>query len=522
MRPCHNPDPFLSSCSAQLFSDRIAEAGGQVESEFGGRKDTFVIADASVSSFAEVWGSHGAPARILKDAWLSKCLQQKQLVPPEDGEEIIVVSSTDQKDVAGQTAKGCQQLQQGLTSDVASKFSWLKKKGGGETAPRRLSFACQKSGTKELLKPSPNKVICDIYTELAGLLKSCPLKASDVWGAKNRSKVAAALGLLDQPVTCGADAASAVKGCGPKLQTEINEIIMTGKLELLENVRANPKVTAIRELTSIHGVGSKTALSLYERGFQSVASLRTDRGQEILTWQQKIGVEYYEDIQQRIPRTEVKEILERVRLEAEKLCPGVDCEAMGSFRRGKESCGDVDILISPPPGQENCNVLRALLESLRTAGFISADLNHPHEHVPGKSESWMGICRLGPDRLHRRVDIKVYPRSQLAYARLYFTGSDHFNRSMRHYARHVLSMTLSDRHLASCMIKNGVREWIGPSFDCETEKDVFDRMGLEYRKPTERNVYESFVAGLSDDEDEEEAGGIVAAAAGAGEEEEGK
>lgn len=50
-------------------------------------------------------------------------------------------------------------------------------------------------------------------------------------------------------------------------------------------------------------------------------------------------------------------------------------------------------------------------------------------------DSWMGVCKLGPDRLHRRIDLKGYPRSQYPFAVLYFTGSDHFNRSMRLFAR---------------------------------------------------------------------------------------
>ena len=48
--------------------------------------------------------------------------------------------------------------------------------------------------------------------------------------------------------------------------------------------------------------------------------------------------------------------------------------------------------------------------------------------------SFMGICRL--DSLpHRRIDVKVYAPQHYACALLYFTGSDHFNRSMRYYAK---------------------------------------------------------------------------------------
>ena len=48
------------------------------------------------------------------------------------------------------------------------------------------------------------------------------------------------------------------------------------------------------------------------------------------------------------------------------------------------------------------------------------------------------------DMVHHRIDIKYYPLDQYAYATLYFTGSDMFNRSMRLYAR-KLGYSLSDR-----------------------------------------------------------------------------
>lgn len=36
--------------------------------------------------------------------------------------------------------------------------------------------------------------------------------------------------------------------------------------------------------------------------------------------------------------------------------------------------------------------------------------------------------------INRRIDIKVYPKSQFPFAILYFTGSAYFNRSMRLFA----------------------------------------------------------------------------------------
>ena len=59
-----------------------------------------------------------------------------------------------------------------------------------------------------------------------------------------------------------------------------------------------------------------------------------------------------------------------------------------------------------------------------------------------ESDSYMGVIKLpetatSGKRYHRRIDIKVYPAQQYAFALLYFTGSDHFNRSMRYYAKKV-------------------------------------------------------------------------------------
>ena len=60
--------------------------------------------------------------------------------------------------------------------------------------------------------------------------------------------------------------------------------------------------------------------------------------------------------------------------------------------------------------------------------------------VHAESDSYMGVIKLpetadSGKRYHRRIDIKVYPPEQYAFALLYFTGSDHFNRSMRYYAK---------------------------------------------------------------------------------------
>ena len=74
-------------------------------------------------------------------------------------------------------------------------------------------------------------------------------------------------------------------------------------------------------------------------------------------------------------------------------------------------------------------------------------------------QSYRGIIRLPGYERFRRLDLKTYPRQEYAYALLYFTGSDHFNRSMRHFAK-ALGYSLSDHGVVravKCGANNVVR-----------------------------------------------------------------
>ena len=71
------------------------------------------------------------------------------------------------------------------------------------------------------------------------------------------------------------------------------------------------------------------------------------RGVKLLTPQQQVGLRHHEEFQLRMPREEAVAIGEMVTAAAEAACPGCTAQVVGSFRRGKPTCGDVDVLISP-------------------------------------------------------------------------------------------------------------------------------------------------------------------------------
>lgn len=120
-------------------------------------------------------------------------------------------------------------------------------------------------------------------------------------------------------------------------------------------------------------------------------------------------------------------------------------------------------------------------------GFLTDDLVSQEEN--GQQQKYLGVCQLpGPGRRHRRLDIIVVPYSEFACALLYFTGSAHFNRSMRALAK-TKGMSLSEHALSTAVVRDtrGLKVGSGQVLPTPTEKDVFRLLGLPYREPAERD-----------------------------------
>jgi DNA polymerase lambda len=100
---------------------------------------------------------------------------------------------------------------------------------------------------------------------------------------------------------------------------------------------------------------------------------------------------------------------------------------VGSYRRGKETCGDIDILITRKDGYAEKTLLQLLVNELEKRKFITDHITTPKNYEGHNSVNYMGVC-IFEDNLHHRIDFKHYPVDQYAFALLYFTGSDLFNR----------------------------------------------------------------------------------------------
>lgn len=148
-------------------------------------------------------------------------------------------------------------------------------------------------------------------------------------------------------------------GIGGKWLEKIELFCRFGYLQDLESRRRAEKARSARDLVRLFGVGPVKALRLVEDGVDSIAELKrrvdagtvpTLRGRPMLESDSLKCLSIVDDLELRIPRAEVEEILATVRAAAEQVYAPLKVEVTvcGSYRRGKDSCGDVDMIITTP------------------------------------------------------------------------------------------------------------------------------------------------------------------------------
>ncbi|KAJ9119176.1 hypothetical protein QFC22_003668 [Naganishia vaughanmartiniae] len=248
------------------------------------------------------------------------------------------------------------------------------------------------------------------YKQAANIVRNCPFRIQDE------------------------EAALKLKGIGVNIAQRIGEIIRNGGRSDREYFEDNEESRTVAMFGKIYGVGQK-AQELWDRGARSLDDLRT--GQWGLTGGQKIGLSLYDDLNDRMPREEAKSLFEMIRKEGdtlllrittaqdysltviscntatvvhicgngEKEIVGLHVEAMGSYRRGEATCGDLDILISRDPrGGKDCKgVFGELIKRLVEKKIVTHTLSAPGNYDADDAK-WMGIGRL-PQRHDPKKDI---------------------------------------------------------------------------------------------------------------------
>jgi len=67
-------------------------------------------------------------------------------------------------------------------------------------------------------------------------------------------------------------------------------------------------------------------------------------------------------------------------------------EVVGSYRRGKATCGDIDILICRHDGSVERNLLQQLVSELTRKKIITESLSQPRLFDGHNNSAYMGVC----------------------------------------------------------------------------------------------------------------------------------
>lgn len=320
---------------------------------------------------------------------------------------------------------------------------------------------------------------------------------------------------------------SHLPGIGEKLALKIDEILATGSLAELVEAQKQPGPAAVRELTRVHGIGPVTAMSLFKAfGISTVDQLRekyeksleNTESKPLLTPAQALGLQYLDEIEQRIPREEVAAHEEFIRTIIKQVL-GETPVVCGSYRRGLPSVGDVDALVpSSLVGKSDARtkkewqaLLDAVLKRFQTPHQVTKHVYHIGTLAQGPTK-WMTISRLEPKLPARRVDFRFIPELHFPAALLYFTGSKQFNIEMRakaaakgfllneyglfrlHQAVPLLDQNIDTKKSSKKQLKqqlsmfslDNVSMVESDRVPAKSEKDIFDALNMPFVEPENR------------------------------------
>ncbi len=279
--------------------------------------------------------------------------------------------------------------------------------------------------------------------------------------------------ILDSPVT-SLTSLESIRGVGPMTLRKCKTYIKTGTTPEIEDYNTNPLFMFLK----IHGVGLKKAQFLVDQNITSIDMLR-DR-QDLLNDVQKKGLSYFEDINQRIPRSEIElfktlfdEVFDEVKNEQSSY------EIVGSYRRNATNSGDIDLILSDP---KDATILDKFLNILIKKNILVEVLSRGNIKC-------LAIGKLDDTYPARRIDFMFSPPSEYPFAILYFTGNALFNTVMRNRALQ-LGYSLNEHGMYK-MVDGKKTHKISHHFP--TEKSIFDFLRMQYKHPFERIDHNSVV-----------------------------
>jgi DNA polymerase (family 10) len=271
-----------------------------------------------------------------------------------------------------------------------------------------------------------NVEIADAFDEMADLLELSGENAFRIRAYRNGAKAIRDLSdSLASLLEAGADL-TLIEGIGATLAEKSKVLVETGGLPQLEKLRQQIPST-LRDIMGVPGVGAKKAMRLYqELHVHDLPTLRAACEAGLVASLKGFGVKTQQAILQnmqiaeqasrRLSVDQADYLVDRIR-EHMQACVAIQrFEFAGSYRRGKETIGDLDLLV------------------------ISKDPESVMDHF-GRFPLIRECIQRGETKMSVRVtdafqvDLRVVPEGSWGAALQYFTGSKEHNVRLRGMAK---------------------------------------------------------------------------------------
>ena len=284
-----------------------------------------------------------------------------------------------------------------------------------------------------------------------------------------------------------------IRGIGAGTIKRVQEILDTGKLSEIKikyDKKKRDKINSVKELTNVIGIGTDTAKRYVTKyGITGIESLKkaVKTGKMKVSHLVELGLKYYGVVKGSIPRKEISQVEKFLSKEASKIDSKLKIVICGSYRRGRATSNDIDVVLYHPdvktikyiihPTDYNSDYyFEKFIDKLTKYGFLLDAFSR------GYNTEWMGFCKYQSNPV-RRIDFKFFPYQSLPNAMLHSTGPFELNQIMRNEAK-KRGMKLNEYGIYK-KEDNGMETLI----PVKSEKDIFKILDMRYLTPEEREYF---------------------------------
>ncbi len=311
-----------------------------------------------------------------------------------------------------------------------------------------------------------NQEIAAIFYKVADILDAQGVK----WEPIAYRKAARSLESLPQPIEDvyaegGKAKLMEIEGIGNAMSDHIEEILKTNKLKkLIELKKTIPE--GVLQMMQIEGLGPKKAMILFKKlKIKSLPDLKKAIKDQKIRKLEGFGekteqnitanIEMYEKGHERVSLGNALPVAESIVEKLKKLKEVDQIMIGGSARRGKETVGDIDILVASNKPQK-------VMDEFTTMSSV--------ERVLGKGPTKSTVVLKN----NLQVDVRIIKKETWGGAAQYFTGNVEHNVVMRKIAI-AKGWKLSEYGL--------VDNKTGRMVAGKSEEDVYNKLGLQMPPP---------------------------------------